>query len=80
MGVGGSNFQFLIFNSQFAMADRFVCAGNEHLGVLGGVAVGAIASFLVGTFILRVYPVRQQETDTAAATKAPAQRPVTQPA
>jgi len=53
---------------------------GQHLGVLGGVAVGAIASFLVGTFILRVYPVRQQETDTAAATKAPAQRPVTQPA
>src|SRR5438132_9627404 len=27
---------------------------GQHLGVLGGVAVGAIASFLVGTFILRV--------------------------
>ena len=47
---------------------------GQHLGVLGGVAVGAIASFVVGTLILRVYPVRQQEPDTAAA------RGVTQPA
>jgi len=32
---------------------------GQHLGVLGGVLVGAVASFLVGSFILKVYPVRQ---------------------
>src|SRR3990172_8483212 len=32
---------------------------GQHLGVLGGVAVGAVASFLVGSLILRVYPIKQ---------------------
>ena len=36
---------------------------GQHLGVLGGVAVGAIASFLVGSFILRVYPVKESEAE-----------------
>ena len=41
---------------------------GQHLGVFTGVAVGAIASFVVGTVILRLYPVRQQqEADTSAA-------------
>ena len=54
---------------------------GQHLGVLGGVAVGAVASFLVGTFILRVYPVRQQETEpTAQRAPAQQQRPATSPA
>ena len=30
---------------------------GAHVGVLGGILVGAVASFLVGTLILRLYPV-----------------------
>src|SRR6266852_4772713 len=33
---------------------------GQHLGVLSGVAVGAIASFAVGSLILKLYPVKQQ--------------------
>ena len=36
---------------------------GQHFGVLGGVAVGAIASFAVGLVILRLYPVRQEEEE-----------------
>jgi PTS system mannitol-specific IIC component len=32
---------------------------GQHFGVLGGVLLGAVASFLVGSFILKVYPVRE---------------------
>jgi mannitol PTS system EIICBA or EIICB component len=34
---------------------------GQHLGVLLGVFAGAAASFLVGSLILRVYPVREEE-------------------
>ena len=48
---------------------------GQHLGVFLGVAVGALASFLVGSMILRLYPVREPEeeatTDTAAASSTP---------
>ena len=37
---------------------------GQHLGVLGGVAVGAVASFLVGSLILRVYPMKQTEEES----------------
>ncbi len=37
---------------------------GQHFGVLGGVLVGAVASFLVGSFILRVYPVKETEAET----------------
>jgi PTS system mannitol-specific IIC component len=42
---------------------------GQHLGVFLGVAVGAVASFVVGTVILRLYPVKEQqkEDETAAA-------------
>jgi PTS system mannitol-specific IIC component len=40
---------------------------GQHFGVLGGVLVGAVASFLVGTLILRVVPVKEQQSDTAPA-------------
>ncbi len=43
---------------------------GQHLGVLSGVAVGAVASFLVGTVILRVYPVKQTEEELALETPA----------
>lgn len=36
---------------------------GQHLGVLSGVFVGAVASFLVGSLILRVYPVKQTEEE-----------------
>jgi len=34
---------------------------GQHLPVLTGVAIGAVVSFLVGSFILKVYPVRAEE-------------------
>ena len=40
---------------------------GQHLGVLGGVAVGAVGSFLVGSLILRVYPMKETEPEPAAA-------------
>ena len=43
---------------------------GQHLGVLGGVAVGAIGSFLVGSAILRLYPVKQTEEELAMETPA----------
>jgi PTS system mannitol-specific IIC component len=43
---------------------------GEHFAVLTGVLIGAVVSFLVGAFILRVRPVREEEdeeeTDMAA--------------
>lgn len=42
---------------------------GSHVAVLGGVAVGAVASFLVASLILRVFPVH---SDDDAATTAPA--------
>jgi PTS system mannitol-specific IIC component len=44
---------------------------GQHLGVLGGVAVGAVASFLVGSVILKVYPVKQTEEELALETPTP---------
>src|SRR6185503_7823200 len=40
---------------------------GQHIGVLAGVAAGAVASFLVGSAILRVYPVRGQDEETEPA-------------
>ena len=34
---------------------------GQHFQVLGGVALGALVSFLVGAFILKVYPVKEEE-------------------
>jgi PTS system mannitol-specific IIC component len=36
---------------------------GQHFGVLGGVLVGTIAAFVVGSLILRVYPVKQTEEE-----------------
>jgi PTS system mannitol-specific IIC component len=41
---------------------------GQHLGVFSGVAVGAIASFAVGSLILKVYPVKQSEEELAMET------------
>jgi PTS system mannitol-specific IIC component len=40
---------------------------GQHLGVLSGVFAGAVMSFVVGSAILRVYPVRGQDEEDATA-------------
>ena len=37
---------------------------GQHFAVLTGVLIGAVVSFLVGSFILRVRPVREEEDET----------------
>src|SRR5438552_6850133 len=44
---------------------------GQHFGVLLGVAVGAVASFAVGSVILKVYPVKETEEELAMETPAP---------
>ena len=46
---------------------------GQHVGVLLGVLAGAVASFIVGSLILRVYPVRETDEEAEAA---PAPAPV----
>jgi mannitol PTS system EIICBA or EIICB component len=36
---------------------------GQHFQVLTGVAIGAVVSFLVGAFILKVYPVKVEEEE-----------------
>lgn len=36
---------------------------GQHFAVLTGVLIGAVVSFLVGTFILKVYPVKEEDED-----------------
>jgi len=51
---------------------------GQHLGVLSGVFAGAVMSFVVGSAILRVYPVRGQDEEEATApstTTVPAATP-----
>jgi PTS system mannitol-specific IIC component len=43
---------------------------GQHIQVLGGVLVGVVASFLVGSFILKVYPVRKVESEEDVAEAA----------
>jgi PTS system mannitol-specific IIC component len=45
---------------------------GQHFGVFGGVLVGAVASFLVGTAILRLYPVRETSDESSPATSSAA--------
>jgi mannitol PTS system EIICBA or EIICB component len=45
---------------------------GQHLGVFGGMLVGAVASFLVGTAILRLYPVRATDDEATPATSSSA--------
>jgi len=46
---------------------------GQHFQVLGGVVIGAVVSFLVGAFILRVNPVKEteDEEETAVAGAVP---------
>ena len=41
---------------------------GQHFQVLTGVLIGAVVSFLVGSFILRVRPVREEESEETTAT------------
>lgn len=41
---------------------------GQHFQVLTGVLIGAVVSFLVGSFILRVRPVREEEPEETTAT------------
>jgi mannitol PTS system EIICBA or EIICB component len=41
---------------------------GQHLGVLGGVTIGAVVSFLVGSVILKVFPVKESEEELAMET------------
>jgi PTS system mannitol-specific IIC component len=43
---------------------------GQHFAVLTGVLIGAVVSFLVGAFILRIRPVREEETEAEAETAA----------
>lgn len=40
---------------------------GQHIQVLGGVLIGAVVSFLVGAFILRLNPVKEAEGEEEAA-------------
>lgn len=40
---------------------------GQHFQVLGGVLIGAVVSFLVGSFILRLSPVKEVESEEEAA-------------
>lgn len=39
---------------------------GEHIGVLGGVLIATIASFVVGSIILKLYPVKEFDTEQDA--------------
>jgi len=70
MWVGGiaADFCFVIFKAGLVatpspgsiFAYLAVIPKGSHFGVLLGVLVGAIGSFLVGSVILKLYPVREQ--------------------
>ncbi|GAB4423170.1 MAG: hypothetical protein Kow0031_01570 [Anaerolineae bacterium] len=38
---------------------------GQHFGVLGGVLIATVASFLVGSFLLKVYPVKEISSEEA---------------
>jgi PTS system mannitol-specific IIC component len=75
MWAGGilADFVFVAFNAGLAaspspgsiFAYLAVTPPGQHLGVFAGVATGAVASFAVGSVILRLYPVKQSEEELA---------------
>jgi mannitol PTS system EIICBA or EIICB component len=66
---------FVIFNAGLVatpspgsiFAYLAVIPRGEHFAVLGGVVVAIVASFLTGSLILRLYPVRSSSSDEAEA-------------
>ena len=73
MWAGGmvADFWFVIFNAGLVappspgsiFAYLAVIPRGGHFAVLGGVLVGAVASFLVGSLILRIFPARVTEEE-----------------
>lgn len=53
-----------------------VTPAGQHVGVLGGVLIGAVASFLVGSLILKVYPARDVESEEDVQEEAPSAMPL----
>src|SRR5262249_34050398 len=49
---------------------------GEYIAVLGGVLIGTAGSFLVGSLILRLYPVRASADEEAGVEAAPEPTPV----
>lgn len=39
---------------------------GQHIGVLGGIVIAAVASFLTGSFILKLYPVKEFDSEEEA--------------
>ena len=78
MWAGGilADLWFVIFNAGLVatpapgsiFAYLAVTPRGGYFAVLGGVAVGAVASFLVGSIILRLAPVRADEEEAEAVT------------
>jgi PTS system mannitol-specific IIC component len=70
-----ANFWFVIFGAGLVatpspgsiFAYLAVIPRGEHFSVLGGVVVAIIASFLTGSLILRLYPVRASNNEAAEA-------------
>jgi mannitol PTS system EIICBA or EIICB component len=68
-----ANFWFVIFGAGLVatpspgsiFAYLAVIPRGEHFAVLGGVVVAIVASFLAGSLILRLYPVRAGNEETA---------------
>ncbi|TME59479.1 MAG: hypothetical protein E6I54_12135 [Chloroflexi bacterium] len=51
---------------------------GQHLGVFLGVGVGAAVSFAVGSMILRLFPAKQEDTETTTTqTQVPTRQPAT---
>lgn len=83
MWAGGisANFVFVLTNAGLVatpspgsiFAYLAVIPKGSHFGVLSGVLVGAIASFLVGVVILKAFPVKKAagEDEAAGVTSAP---------
>jgi PTS system mannitol-specific IIC component len=77
MWAGGitADFVFVAFDAGLAatpspgsiFAYLAVTPPGQHLGVLLGVATGAVASFVVGSAILRLYPVRSTDEESEAS-------------
>ncbi len=80
MWAGGiaADFVFVAFDAGLAatpspgsiFAYLAVTPPGQHVGVLLGVATGAVTSFLVGSAILRFYPVRSTDEETESAPAA----------
>jgi mannitol PTS system EIICBA or EIICB component len=90
MWAGGiaADFIFVAFNAGLVatpspgsiFAYLAVIPPGQHVGVLLGVATGTVASFLVGSTILRLYPVRGQDEEGETVPEPSTSIPVPTPA